>query len=295
MIINNFENNRLTVSFNDHSGAPLSGAQGSPGCLALPSDLFASIIKKSHRFGLSVFIAGRYSTLEESAKMKKELVIFQGKERMFNLKKARETQQRLSSLISLNFSGEEITRIGAVDCSYDFGRQRIAAVVVVFEIASLRLIEEVESQDKIPLPYIPGFLNFREAPVILKAWRKLAHRPDVLLVDGNGIAHPRRMGLASYVGLLLDQPTIGCAKSPFFPYEPPEKERGSISPYFNDRGEQVGLCVRTRTGIKPVFVSPGHKMDIPTAGRIVLNLAKYRLPEPLRVAHQQAQKIFKKK
>ena len=213
--------------------------------------------------------------------------------RMFNLNKAREAQNRLSALISLEFSGGEIETIGAVDCSYDFARRRIAAAVVILERASLRLVDEVESQDKIPLPYIPGFLNFREAPVILKAWRKLVSPPDVLLVDGNGIAHPRRMGLASYVGLLLDQATIGCAKSPFFPYQPPALERGSASPYYNDRGEQVGLCLRTRTGIKPVFVSPGHKMDIPTAARIVLSLAKFRLPEPLRLAHQKAQQIFK--
>jgi len=114
-----------------------------------------------------------------------------------------------------------------------------------------------------------------------------------LLVDGNGIAHPRKMGLASYLGVLLDQPTIGCAKSPFFPCQAPERERGGKVPYYNQNGEQVGLCLRTRDGVKPVFVSPGHKMDIQTAGEIVLNLAKFRLPEPLRIAHQKAQGIFK--
>ena len=235
-----------------------------------------------------------YSILAGSAKMNKESWSF-WKIGMFNLNKAKEAQQRLSNLISLEYSGKPIKTIGAVDCSYDFSRQLIAAVVVILEINSLRLLTEVESQDRIPLPYIPGFLNFREAPVIFKAWRKLASPPDVLLVDGNGIAHPRRMGLASYIGLLLDQATIGCAKSPFFPYQPPAIERGSTSPFYNDRGEQVGLCLRTRTGIKPVFVSPGHKMDISTAARIVLKLARYRLPEPLRLAHQRAQQVFRSK
>lgn len=211
---------------------------------------------------------------------------------MLDLNKAKLIQERLASLVEFDFPLKTLTTIGAVDCSYDRAGRRLGAVIVVFELSSWKLLEEVYSLTKVPIPYIPGFLNFREAPVIIKAWRQLAIRPDVLLVDGNGIAHPRKMGLASYLGVILDQSTIGCAKSPFFPYQPPGKERGCIAPYYNQGGEQVGLCVRTRTGVKPVFVSPGHKMDIQTAGQIVLSLAKYRLPEPLRIAHQKAQAIF---
>ena len=212
---------------------------------------------------------------------------------MFDLNKAKRTQENLASLLKFDFPLSNPRTVGAVDCGYERGGRRLGAVIVVFDLNSGELLEEVRSLAKIFIPYIPGFLNFREAPVIIKAWRQLRIKPDVLLVDGNGIAHPRKMGLASYLGVLLDQPTIGCAKSPFFPYQAPERERGGKVPYYNQNGEQVGLCLRTRDGVKPVFVSPGHKMDIQTAGEIVLNLAKFRLPEPLRIAHQKAQGIFK--
>jgi deoxyribonuclease V len=112
------------------------------------------------------------------------------------------------------------------------------------------------------------------------------------LLDGNGIAHPRKMGLASYVGVVLDIPTIGCAKSPFFAFDPPPKDKGTYSLYKDRKNEVVGFCLRTRTSVKPVFVSPGHKVDFEFSREIVLACSKSRIPEPIRIAHHMAKEIF---
>ena len=140
--------------------------------------------------------------------------------------------------------------------------------------------------EKIAFPYIPGLLTFREAPVLLKAFSQLPQEPDLLLLDGQGIAHPRSLGIAAHLGVLLNLPAIGCAKSRLCgEYEEPGMEKGSTAP-LKDNGKTVGMVVRTRTGTKPVFVSPGHKMDFATSMKIVLALCRtYRIPEPLRQAH----------
>jgi deoxyribonuclease V len=142
-----------------------------------------------------------------------------------------------------------------------------------------------------PFPYIPGYLSFREAPAIFSAMEKLSLLPDLLIVDGQGIAHPRRIGIASFLGVLLGLPTIGCAKSRLVgKYEEPAPERGSWSPLI-DKGETVGAVLRTRKGVKPVFVSPGHLVTLPEAIEIIMHCAvKYRLPEPQRAADSLAGK-----
>lgn len=136
-------------------------------------------------------------------------------------------------------------------------------------------------------PYIPGLLTFREAPAIIAALRNLKHSPDILLCDGQGIAHPRRLGIACHLGLLVDMPAIGCAKSRLIGhYQEPALEKGARTPLLIGQ-EQVGSVVRTRENVKPVFVSIGHKIDLPTAEQIVLTCAtRYRLPEPTRLADQ---------
>lgn len=211
---------------------------------------------------------------------------------MFDYKKAVEAQRRLSSKIILTWEEREVQLIAGVDCSYDEKQRKIGAVIVVYIMPDFAIVEVARELSDVPIPYVPGFLNFREGPVFLKAFRKLSKKPDVTLFDGNGIAHPRKMGLASYLGVVLDISTIGCAKNSFFPFPSPGEERGEFTELQNTHHEKVGYCLRTRTGVKPVFVSPGHKIDFIVSREIVLELSKYRIPEPLRMAHHLASQLF---
>lgn len=211
---------------------------------------------------------------------------------MFDLEKAARVQERLSSRLILKRDVERVSRLAGADFSYHKGRGLIGAVVVVARMPEFEISEIARQVLRIRIPYIPGYLNFREGTAFIRAFRKLKDRPSVTLIDGNGIAHPRRMGLASYVGVVLDIPTIGCAKSAFFPYDMPLETRGACSVYRNHRKEKVGYCVRTRSSVKPIFVSPGHKVDFEFAREVVLACSKYRVPEPLRVAHSLAKELF---
>jgi deoxyribonuclease V len=157
----------------------------------------------------------------------------------------------------------------------------------------------VSASRKVTFPYIPGLLSFREAPVCLAAVEKLQTQPDVFIIDGQGIAHPRRLGLATHLGLFLDKPTIGCAKSRLTgTFQEPPLEKGAYSLLKDEmrkkstEPEVIGAVVRTRTNVKPVFVSVGHKCLLEDAIRVVLDCAvRYRLPEPTRLAHQAVSKI----
>lgn len=211
---------------------------------------------------------------------------------VFDLKKAERVQERLASRLDLNWTGRKIRLVAGADCSYDSERKQIGAAVVVMKVPGFSVVEISHAVRELSVPYIPGFLNFREGPAFLKAFLKLKTRPDVSLIDGNGIAHPRKMGLASYVGVLLDVSTIGCAKSAFFPYDPPQIERGAYTDLRDRQKDKVGFCLRTRTNVKPVFVSPGHRVDYLTAKKCVLLSSRYRIPEPLRRAHSEAKEIF---
>ena len=146
-----------------------------------------------------------------------------------------------------------------------------------------------DSLDNLYFPYIPGLLSFREAPLILAACEQLDLIPDLVLVDGQGIAHPRRFGLASHLGLFLNIPTIGCAKSLLCgAHEIPDSEPGNYAEII-DKSEIIGAALRTKPGVKPVYVSIGHKIDLETAIRWVMNCCRgYRLPEPARLAHLAA-------
>lgn len=210
-----------------------------------------------------------------------------------NLAEAAETQRRLASKLILKWERREVKLIAGADFGYDSKREKIAAVIVVFAVPELEIAEATWAVQKVDCPYIPGFLSLREGPAFFRAFKKIKNRPDVTLVDGNGIAHPRMMGLASYVGVLLDIPTVGCAKKPFFPFDPPADERGSCTIFRNKKKEKVGVCLRTRSGVKPVFVSPGHRTDFLFARNLVLRFSKFRIPEPLREAHRRASEIFK--
>jgi deoxyribonuclease V len=171
--------------------------------------------------------------------------------------------------------------VAGVDVGYKAGVARAAAVV----LDRLDTIEEVVVDEPISFPYVPGLLSFREIPPLLAAWKLLKTRPDVVIVDGQGIAHPRRFGVASHFGVLIGLPTIGCAKSRLIgEFESPAPARGSWSP-LRHRGETIGAVLRTRDGGNPVFVSPGHLIGLKRAISVVLACApRYRLPEPQRRA-----------
>lgn len=163
------------------------------------------------------------------------------------------------------------------------------AVVVVMTFPDLKIVEEKRVEAEIKFPYIPGLLAFREAPILLKAFEKLKMEPDLIIFDGQGIAHPRGMGIASHLGIILNKPTIGCAKSKLFgTYKEPGKNEGEFSYLYSphEADNVIGAVVRTKSNTKPVFVSIGHKIDLPTSIKFILECRRgYRIPEPTRIAH----------
>lgn len=176
--------------------------------------------------------------------------------------------------------------VAGADVAYSRRTHRVYAAVVVVELPSLETVETVGVARAATFPYIPGLLSFREVPPLLDAFERLSRVPDVLVFDGQGLAHPRRFGLACHAGLLLDTPSVGCAKTRLVGEHDAVPDRRGASVPLRLEGETVGAAVRTREGVKPVFVSPGHRADTRSAVALVLALAaRYRLPEPQRRAH----------
>lgn len=173
--------------------------------------------------------------------------------------------------------------VAGVDVGVKEGIARAAVVLLSFP--ELALIERASSEHPVDFPYVPGLLGFREVPAILRAFARLSRRPDLLLVDGHGLAHPRRFGVACHLGLELDLPAIGCGKSLLVgTFREPGPRRGAGSPLL-DRGETIGRVLRTREGVKPIFVSIGHRIDLRRAVELVLACTpRFRLPEPIRAA-----------
>jgi deoxyribonuclease V len=202
-------------------------------------------------------------------------------------KEAIEIQRSLASQVRFTAMKKKPTMIAGLDCAFSKNGKRIFAAAVVIDTADFSIIETTTASRKVVFPYIPGLLSFRETPACIDAIEKLETRPDVFIVDGQGIAHPRRLGIASHIGLLIDKPTIGCAKSRLIgTFREPGSKKGSHNPLM-DSGEEIGAVLRTRTDVKPVYVSVGHKCTLDDAISIVLGCTtKYRLPEPSRLAHQ---------
>lgn len=176
--------------------------------------------------------------------------------------------------------------VAGADVTYTTDKASCLAGIVVWDLERAEVVETVLARRRIAFPYVPGLLSFREAPVVLAAVRKLASVPDVFMLDGQGLAHPRRLGLACHLGLCIDRPSLGCAKSLLCgEYREPARRRGSTSALMHG-GEQIGVVLRTRDGVNPVYVSIGHRITLPDAVRVVLACsAGYRLPEPTRLAH----------
>lgn len=202
---------------------------------------------------------------------------------------ALELQRRLATQVSR--SGGFITPrlIAGVDVSVSRVKGTATGAVVVLEYPGFALVEAKVIEGRVDFPYIPGLLSFREAPLILRACEELSIAPDLFLVDGQGVAHPRRFGLACHLGLFLDTPTIGCAKSRLCGrHDVPGVEPGDYAEVV-DGGETIGVALRTRPGTNPVYVSLGHRIDLESAIHWVLECCRgYRLPEPTRLAHQAA-------
>jgi len=176
--------------------------------------------------------------------------------------------------------------VAGADVACPKGKGKAVGGVAVFSYPGLEIIEEAVAERELVFPYLPGLLAFREAPTLLDAFEKLCVEPDVVLFDAQGYAHPRRMGLASHLGILLDKPSVGCAKSVLVgDYEEPENAMGSVAA-LTHKNEVVGAAVRTRKGVKPVFVSVGHRVSLDSAIAMVISCCRgYKLPEPARRAH----------
>lgn len=203
-------------------------------------------------------------------------------------------QEDLRKNLVLRVPSKTFKLAAGVDIAFSkSGDMAVAAIVVVDE--NMSVIESVYAWEKVGYPYIPGLLVFREGPAFLKAWEKLQTEPDVVFFDGQGIAHPRGIGIASHMGLFIEKPTLGVAKSRLYGHHRPVKEKkGSEKPLVDDSGNVIGTVLRTRENVKPVYISPGHLMDIETAVVLVKKwVTKYRLPEPTRLAHKFAESLKK--
>jgi deoxyribonuclease V len=202
---------------------------------------------------------------------------------------ARVIQGNLKSEVILEDRLPTINYVAGVDVSYDKEKQITQAAIAVLNFPQLELQTHALASCQTTFPYVPGYLSFREIPAILEALDKVTIKPDLILCDGQGTAHPRRFGIACHLGVLTDIATIGVAKSWLIgDYEEVPLTQGSWQPLMSE-GDLIGAVVRTRTGIKPVFVSPGHKISWPTAIRYTLDcISKYRLPETTRWADKLA-------
>jgi len=201
-------------------------------------------------------------------------------------KEAIAIQKELREQVRLTPLTKPVTLVGGADVSMNrFAKEGFAGFVTL-SYPELALVGHAVVKDTIPFPYIPGLLSFREIPMLLKAWKALTPKPQVLIVDGMGIAHPRRLGIATHLGLELGIPTIGCGKSILVgTYDEPLNERGAYS-HLTYQGEVIGAVLRTKMNVKPVIVSPGHLITLEESIELVLaSSLRHRLPEPTRLAH----------
>ncbi len=205
------------------------------------------------------------------------------------LEEARLVQERLRGRIVTEDRFGALRRVAGVDVHYSKNEAVAFAAAVVFSLPELEPIEETIARSQVPFPYVSGYLSFREVPAALKALKRLENTPDLILCDGQGTAHPRRFGLACHLGLISEMTAVGVAKSRLVgEFDEPGPDKGAWTP-LSRKGEVIGAVVRTRSRVRPVFVSPGHRIGLESAIRLVLACTtRYRLPEPLRLAHRLA-------
>lgn len=207
-------------------------------------------------------------------------------------KEAVELQKQLAVQVAIRPLPSRFKVIGAADIAYSKTTDKLIAVMLTFGWPDLSPLESVHVVSRAAFPYVPGLLSFREVPPLLETYHKLDRKPDVLLCDGQGIAHPRKMGFAAHLGLCLGIPTVGCAKSRLCgEYSTFSLKKGrSAALMLGD--EQVGLVYCSKDGVQPLYISPGHQSDIPSAKKLVSKcIRRYRIPEPLRLAHILATRL----
>ncbi len=204
-------------------------------------------------------------------------------------REAIDIQQRLRQLVRIGDDFTPPQSVAGVDVGFEEQGRITRAAVAVLDLSTLQLREHAIARLPTAFPYVPGLLSFREVPAVLAALEGLSALPDMLLCDGQGIAHPRRLGIASHLGVLLDLPTIGVAKSRLIgSHEEPGEERGAWQPLY-DKGELIGCVLRSRSRVKPLYISPGHRVGFDSARELVLAATtRYRLPETTRWAHRLA-------
>jgi deoxyribonuclease V len=194
-------------------------------------------------------------------------------------------QRRIAPRVITRACGRPFRLVAGTDLAFSADGAWCIAAAVLWDMRDQCVVEQQVASRAVRFPYVPGLLTFREAPAVLAALRRLRTMPDALICDGQGFSHPRRCGLASHIGILVGLPTVGCAKSVLIgTYDPPRAQRGASTP-LRDGAEQIGVALRTRAGVKPVFVSVGHGLSLGEAVELVLACAvQYRLPEPTRLA-----------
>lgn len=207
-------------------------------------------------------------------------------------RKAIRLQEELRGRLVLRGGSRRYHLVAGADVSYNPGDDRLYAAVVLLRLPEMEVQEVSSVTSRARFPYVPGLLSFREAPPVIQAFRRLRTRPDAAIFDAQGIAHPRGIGLASHMGLWIDLPSVGCAKSRLVGEGPePGERKGDWTP-LSHQGRRVGAILRTRDRVRPVFVSPGHRIGLAGAIRLVLACTnRYRLPEPTRQAHAEVNRL----
>jgi len=208
-------------------------------------------------------------------------------------KEAIQVQHSLKERLNFHCVKKTVNTVAGIDVSYSRKLDKVYAGIVVFSYPELDKTEETWFSGQSPFPYVPGLLSFREIPPLIEAFKKLKKTPDIIICDGQGIAHPRGFGLASHLGLLTDLPSIGCAKSRLVgeTYEQLGPQKGNfVNLYY--QGKKVGVVLRTKDNVKPLYISIGHNIDLTTSIETVLSCCtKYRLPETTRAAHNLVNRI----
>lgn len=207
---------------------------------------------------------------------------------------AKQLQQELRQQITLEPLSDPPEYIAGADISFDMGSDLLHAAIIVLEFPSLQPVACSLASDKTSFPYIPGLLAFREMPVLFKVWNQLQKKPDVLILDGHGLAHPRRMGIATHFGIEVDHPTMGCAKKILIGTHDELGTRKGEKANLMDGEEKIGMALRSRTNVNPIYISPGYKCSFNDAYSVVMeSLTKYKLPKTTRLAHHWANKLRK--
>ena len=210
-----------------------------------------------------------------------------------SVEEAIQIQESLKDRVILKKTFSKVRTIGGGDVAYSKTGDGLFGVIVVLSFPDLELLDIATANGKVSFPYIPTLLSFREGPILIKTFQRLKIKPDVMIYDGQGIAHPRGIGLASHMGLWLNLPSIGCAKTPLLDeFISPGSSKGSFE-WIQREGKEVGAVLRTKDKVKPLFVSPGHRIDLITSVQLILESCQgFRFPEPLRRAHQATRNML---